>query len=143
MQPAKHGGVSLAVWSAIYGTSESFLKRASAAGVNVSNKAEVMAYLHEHGRESTKFAVAKGQAPAKILGSGVSASRGVEAISHATHSVAPPPPAPPKTKKLQPRAKTPEEARAILEARKEHFATHPEQAKTWPPDELRRWLTEV
>ena len=133
MQRPKHGEVSLAVWSAIYGTSESFLKRASAAGVNISNKAEVMAYLHQHGRESTKFAVAKGQAPEKIgVGPRESAPKGVT-------------PAPVlKPKKPQPRAKTPEEARAILKARKEHFEKMPpEKQAEWSPEQRLKWLTEV
>ena len=137
-------GLSLAVLSLIYCVSESFLKRASAAGVNLRSDAEIKRYIKLHASNRTKesfnssdyyqdavaflhgttrdviaemalagysfrdpaevkaYLAAKRQSQApKKLGSGVSAPS-VEAISHATHFVSPPPPAPaasPKTKK--------------------------------------------
>src|ERR1700720_1232397 len=61
----KHG-VTLEVWSAIYGTSVSFLKRASAGGVDISNRKEGFRSVREHGRASPRFAFNEGSATSQV-----------------------------------------------------------------------------
>jgi hypothetical protein len=62
MQPPKHGGVNLEVWSSIYRCSESLVKRMSAANIDLQNPWEVRKYLRDHARSQTREAVEKSEA---------------------------------------------------------------------------------
>ena len=42
------------------------VKRAAQAGVDVSNRSELLGFIRQHGREKTKFAVAEHQRSAAI-----------------------------------------------------------------------------
>src|SRR5208282_6198333 len=48
--------LNFAVLNSLYSVSESFLKRASAAGVDLRSDAEIKKYIREHGRHSTQKA---------------------------------------------------------------------------------------
>jgi hypothetical protein len=119
----KHA-LSLEIYSAIYGCSTSLLKRASASGVDVSNRAEVMVYIRSHGRETTKFAVAEAQRTGHAA-----------AIQKLAPLAAPHKPA---------KTVTQQDPRVILAARRAHWdqMSPAEQAK-WTPEEKQKWLTRV
>jgi hypothetical protein len=52
---------SYLVISSLIGCSESMVKRAAQAGVDVSNRSELLAFIQQHGREKSRFAVAEHQ----------------------------------------------------------------------------------